>query len=84
MVKKSAGEYLTPKEVLDKYPQLEEVHGITDHTLGTLLKCHILWGRYDSGKRHAQIREDSVLRLIKFLDEGLLSMVIFVKYTKDD
>jgi hypothetical protein len=83
MTKQSTGEYLTPKEVLSKYPQLEEVHGITDHTIGTLLKCHLLWGRYDSGKRHAQIREDSVLRLIRFLDEGLIEMIIFLKVTKD-
>lgn len=82
--KKSVEEYLTPREVLAKYPQLEEVHGITDHTLGTLLKVHLLWGRYESGKRHALIREDSVLRLIRFLDDGLISMTILGKITRDD
>ena len=82
--KKLAEEYLTPREVLAKYPQLANVHGITDHTIGTLLKCHLLWGRYESGKRHAQIREDSVLRLIRFLDDGLISMLILRKITPED
>jgi hypothetical protein len=81
VAKKSTEEYLTPREVLLKYPQLEDVHGISDHMLGSLLKCHLLWGRYDSGKRHAQIREDSVVRLILFLDEGLISMLIIKKMT---
>jgi hypothetical protein len=79
--KKPKFEYLTPEEVLERYPQLVEVHGISDSMLGSFLKCHVLWGTYDSSKRKAKIREDSVLRLIQFIDDGLISMLILKKMT---
>lgn len=65
--------YLTPEEAIRAYPQLTAVHGITKETLGLLLKHHVLWGRYESGKRIALIQEDSLLFFIDYLN-NLLDM----------
>jgi hypothetical protein len=43
------------------------------------MKHHMLWGQYESGKRHAFIREDSVVRLIEFINNGLHHMLIPIK-----
>ena len=76
MGRNGEGSYLTPREVLDKYPQLEEIHGMTEHTIGILLKHHVLWGRYETGKRFCLIKESSVIQFIKYLDNSLEQMKI--------
>jgi hypothetical protein len=76
MSRNGDGSYLTPREVLDKYPQLEDIHGMSEHTIGTLLKIHVLWGRYETGKRFCLIKESSVVRFIKYMDDGLEEMKI--------
>lgn len=63
--------YLTPDEAIRQYPQLTAVHGITKETLGLLLKHHVLWGRYESGKRLALIQEDSLICFIDYLNSLL-------------
>lgn len=63
--------YLTPHEALERYPYLRIAHGMTEHTLGTLLKHHVLWGMYDSGKRMPLIQEDSLLYFIDYLNSSL-------------
>lgn len=63
--------YLTPHEALSLFPQLATVHGMTEHTLGILLKHHVLWGMYDSGKRMPLIQENSLLYFIDYLNSSL-------------
>jgi hypothetical protein len=63
--------YLTPQEVLDRYPALRDFHGMSEQTIALLLRHHILWGMYDNGKRLPLIRENSVRHFIKYLNESL-------------
>ena len=65
------GAYLTPQEVLERYPALREFHGMSEQTIAMLMKHHVLWGMYDNGKRLPLIREKSVQHFIKYLNESL-------------
>lgn len=62
---------LTPKQILEKYPQLEmDCHWkITD--FGVMLRCHLLRGHYDSQRRQSMIEEESLLELIKTMNCNL-------------
>lgn len=68
--------YLTPKEVVEKYPDLILKFNWTAADLGHILKCRIIDGYYDRGKRNSMIKESSLKRLIKFLNENLDSQKI--------
>jgi hypothetical protein len=76
---KNGSGYLTPLEALDRYPQLSSIHGMSEHTLGLLLKHHVLWGMYDSGKRMPLIQEDSLLYFIDYLNTALEKQRIIKK-----
>ena len=58
--------YLTPKEVIAKYHDLTLKYNWTVNDLGDILKCKLIDGYYDRGKRHSMIKESSLMRLIKF------------------
>jgi hypothetical protein len=47
----SAEIYLTPNEVLEKYPVLNLKYNWETLDLGTMLKCKVLDGHYDRSKR---------------------------------
>lgn len=63
----SAETYLTSNEILEKYPILNLKYNWGTLDLGTMLKCKILDGHYDSSKRVGIIKESSLLRLIKYV-----------------
>ena len=63
--------YLTPLEIMDKYPQLAVKFNWTANDLGILLKCRILEGYYDRSKRNSMINEASLKRLISYVN-GIL------------
>ena len=63
--------YLTPKEAIERFPQLVVTHGIDARILGILLKHHILWGHYNTSDNVAMIQEDSLLYFIDFLNSLL-------------
>lgn len=60
--------YLTPNEVLEKYPILNLKYNWGTLDLGTMLKCKILDGHYDRSKRVGVIKESSLLRLIEYIN----------------
>lgn len=63
--------YLTPIEVLEKYPILNLKYNWGTLDLGTMLKCKILDGHYDRSKRVGVIKESSLLRLINYINDSI-------------
>ena len=68
--------YLTPKEIIEKYPDLTFKFNWTPADLGQILKCKIIEGYYDRGRRNSMIKESSLKRLIEFLNTNLDSQKI--------
>ena len=68
--------YLTPKEIIEKYPDLILKFNWTVTDLGNILKCRIIDGYYDRGKRNSMIKESSLKRLIEYLNNNLDSQKI--------
>lgn len=67
----SAEIYLTPNEVLEKYPILNIKYNWGTLDLGIMLKCKTLDGHYDRSKRGGVIKESSLLRLIKYINDSI-------------
>lgn len=63
--------YLSPNEILEKYPILSLKYNWGTLDLGTMLKCKILDGHYDRSKRVAVIKESSLLKLIKYINDSI-------------
>lgn len=63
--------YLTPNEVLEKYPILNVKYNWGTLDLGTMLKCKILDGHYDRSKRVGVIKESSLLKLIAYINDSI-------------
>jgi hypothetical protein len=68
--------FLTPMEILEKYPDLRLKFNFTTSDLGVILKCKVVDGYYDRTKRNSMIKESSVMRLIDFLNSSLDSQKI--------
>ena len=68
--------YLTPKEIIEKYPDLILKFNWTPADLGHILKCKSIEGYYDRGRRNSMIKESSLKRLIEFLNANLDSQKI--------
>lgn len=71
--------FLTPQEILEKYPELNFKFNWNTSDLGTILKCKILDGYYDRGKRSSLIKESSLKRLIEFTNTILDSQKVNLK-----
>ena len=77
IIEKMKGDvYLTPKEIIEKYPDLIVKFNWTVTDLGHILKCRIIDGYYDRGKRNSMIKESSLKRLIQYLNANLDSQKI--------
>ena len=63
--------YLTPTEILEKYPILNSRYNWGTLDLGTMLKCKILDGHYDRSKRVGVIKESSLLKLIEYINDSI-------------
>ncbi|MDO9186237.1 MAG: hypothetical protein Q7W13_09520 [Bacteroidia bacterium] len=63
--------YLTPNEILEKYPILNLKYNWGTLDLGTMLKCKILDGHYDRSKRVGVIKESSLLKLIEYINDSI-------------
>lgn len=63
--------YLTPNEILEKYPILNLKYNWGTLDLGTMLKCKILDGNYDRSKRVGVIKESSLLKLIEYINDSI-------------
>ncbi len=64
-------EYLTPSQVIDKYPELEQKFGWSAKDLGVFLKNKLLQGHYNHSVRKSMIVEDSLKKLIRFANEQI-------------
>ena len=63
--------YLTPSEIIEKYPVLENKLNIGASEIGLFLKCKIILGFYDRTKRVAMIDEQSVLELVEYINKKI-------------
>ncbi|MGZ4053670.1 MAG: hypothetical protein ACXVPU_04685 [Bacteroidia bacterium] len=64
-------EYLSPSEILEKYP-VEEKFGWTERDIRIFFTKRLLQGRYHA-LRKVLIREDSLIRLIHFTNDQIES-----------
>lgn len=64
-------EYLTPSQVIEKYPELEQKFGWSAKDLGVFLKNKLLQGHYNHSSRKSMIREDSLRKLIRFANDQI-------------
>ena len=63
--------YLSPSELIEKYPEVATKFNWSARELGLFLKCKLLDGYYDRRKRCAMIKENSFLQLVHFVN-GLI------------
>ncbi|MBL4863027.1 MAG: hypothetical protein JKY09_08435 [Crocinitomicaceae bacterium] len=68
--------FITPKELLKKYPDLKPVWEEEDFRM--LLGCDLLIGRINDDDT-VEIEERSLLNLIKFRDEVVLDRIRFIQ-----
>lgn len=79
MIRKSIGElYLTPQEIIEKYPDLAMKFNWGTSEIGTILKCKILDGYYDRGRRMSLIKESSLIKLIRFVNDSIEAQKIML------
>ena len=69
--------YLTPKEIFEKYPDLKLKFNWTQSDIGVFLRNKLLSGYYSRNKRASMIEEGSLLNLIKYVN-GLLEEQILI------
>ena len=68
--------YITPTDVIRKYPELKRKHCWTPAMIGSFLKCDLLNGYYDRNRRTSMIDTASVLELISFINNKIESQKI--------
>ena len=64
-------EYLTPSQVIEKYPELEQKFGWSAKDLGVFLKNKLLQGHYNHSARRSMIKEDSLRKLIRYANDQI-------------
>lgn len=70
--------YLSPTEIIEKYPVLESKLNIGASEIGLFLKCKLLIGFYDRTKRVALIDEKSVIELVLYINKKIDEQKIFL------
>lgn len=73
-------EYLTPSQIIEKYPELEQKFGWTAKDMGLFLKNKLLQGHYNHSSRKSMIKEDSIIRLIAFANEQIDKQKVHIGY----
>ena len=68
--------YLTPSDIMEKFPELNHKHNWSANLIGSFLKCNLLKGYYDRSRKVSMIEESSVLDLIHFLNNKIESQKI--------
>ena len=76
MTKKA--EYLTPSQVIDKYPELEQKFGWTAKDIGLFLKNKLLQGHFNHSSRKSMIREDSLKKLIQYANSQIENQIVLI------
>jgi len=60
------GVYLTPAQVIEKYPELEKMFGWSAKEIGMFLKSRLLQGYHNHSLKKSMIEEDSIGNLVNF------------------
>lgn len=63
--------YLTPTEIINKYPELNLKFKWDARGLGLMLRFGLMDGYYDRTRRTAKISEESLLLLIEYVNNLL-------------
>ena len=63
--------YLSPSDIIEKFPVLENKLNIGASEIGLFLKCKLLIGFYDRTKRVAMIDEQSVIELVQYINKKI-------------
>jgi hypothetical protein len=63
--------YLSPTDVIEKYPELKFKHDWTPSIVGSFLRYNLVKGYYDQTRKSAMIEENSVLNLIQYLNNSI-------------
>lgn len=64
-------EFLTPTEVIEKYPEVAQQFGWTAKDIGSFLKSRLLQGHFSPSLRKSLINEASVKKLIAYANEQI-------------
>lgn len=64
-------EFLTPTEVIEKYPEVAQQFGWTPKDIGSFLKNRLLQGHYSTSLKRSMIKEESFKRLIAYANEQI-------------
>lgn len=62
---------LTPTEIFEKYPQLQQQWHWKVQDIGIFLRCKLLMGHYDTQRRVAMIDEQSLRELMDYINQHL-------------
>lgn len=68
--------YLTPKEIFEKYPELNTKFNWNNSDLGVFMKNKLVTGYYSRNKRVTMIEENSLLRLIRYVNTLLEEQIL--------
>lgn len=61
-------EYLTPAQVIEKYPELNSAYGWTAKEIGIFLKNKLLRGYYSNTIKKSMIDEASIADLVDYVN----------------
>ncbi|GAB4235509.1 MAG: hypothetical protein Tsb0034_09680 [Ekhidna sp.] len=57
---------ISPEEIFELYPELQTKLNWRRQDIGIFLRCRLLRGYYDSGRRVSMIEKESLIELMKF------------------
>lgn len=70
--------YLTPTEIFKKYPDLHQKLNWSNSDLGIFMKSKLVTGYYNRNKRVTLIEENSLIRLIKFVNSSIEDQLLIL------
>ena len=70
--------FLTPKEVFEKYPDLTIKFNWTQSDVGAFMRNKLLSGYYSRNKRSSMIEENSLIRLIQYVNSSLEEQLVIL------
>ena len=80
--KKRKISYLTPAQVIEKYPELENSFGWTAKEIGIFLKNKLLHGYYNHTLKKSMIDETSIEELVEYVNgqvERQKAKIVFMR-----
>ena len=78
MINKNDMGMLTPSQIIEKYPELEQKFGWSAKDIGLLLKNKLLQGHYNHSLRKSMIKEDSLKSLIRFANKQIENQLVTI------